>query len=97
VDGASIDCELDGSDDEPSLGFLEPEFSIDYYTVYNIPCLTALFSRSFWRISQGNRSDREEDHDGREPDVDAEPSLCGTAEWPAPGGPQESGGGGLRS
>lgn len=78
--GAGIDCELDGSDDEPSLGFLEPEFSIDWYTVYDIPCLTALLSQSSWHMAQGGGSDREDEFDGREPDVDAEPSLCGTAE-----------------
>jgi len=68
--GAEEDAELDHCDDEPSLGTVEAKlYAGDGYVS------TQFFDQS---KKHGNRDDCEGDeHDGGEPDVDDEWSLCG--------------------
>ncbi|WP_457492184.1 hypothetical protein [Tardiphaga sp. P5_C7] len=73
--GWSSDRELDDADDEPSLGSIE-----NHPNGYQDSGITR--SQEHW--AGGNTDEREDvcedegaEHDGREPDVDDEPSLCG--------------------
>jgi hypothetical protein len=67
------DRELEEGNDEPSLGTLEA--SIDVY-----PDHGHVMTRNFdQNAKQGGSLDLEDQHDGREPDLDDEPSLCGVS------------------
>lgn len=67
------DDELSGDENEPSLGFLEPHLTGQEHDWW-----FATYSNDVRQdVHQGDTDDREGDeHDGREPDVDDEPSLA---------------------
>ncbi len=62
-----VDLEIDGDEREPSLGSVERHPN-------PYPCLGDRFdSQAHW--ASGANDDREDEHDGREPDVDDEPGA----------------------
>lgn len=69
---AFLDSTEQDPDLEPSLGFLEPAFSVDRLGETHATWITASVDQS---ISQGGTADLEDDHDGREPGEDDERTM----------------------